>query len=82
MKKQLKVLKFKNEDQERKFWSKAQLSRYFVASNFERASFPNLKPTLLNKFTGLGEEKYLGRLMRLTEKERNIPIAKAKKLFQ
>ena len=45
MKKQLKIPKFKNEEQERKFWSKAQLSRYFIASNFERASFPNLKPT-------------------------------------
>ena len=45
MKKQLKVPKFKSEDQERKFWSKVQLSRHFAAGDFERASFPNLKPT-------------------------------------
>ncbi len=45
MKKQLKVPKFKNEDEEREFWSKVDLSEHFESSDFERASFPNLKPT-------------------------------------
>ena len=45
MKKQLKVPKFKNEDQEREFWSKIDLSEYFEPSDFKNVSFPNLKPT-------------------------------------
>lgn len=45
MKKQLKIPKFKNEDQERDFWSKIDLSEYFEVSDFERVSFPNLKPS-------------------------------------
>ena len=45
MKNQLSVPKFKNEDEEREFWSKVDLAEYFGASDFEKASFPNLKPT-------------------------------------
>jgi len=45
MKKQLKIPKFKNEDQERNFWAKIDLTDYFESSDFERAIFPNLKPT-------------------------------------
>lgn len=45
MKKQLKVPKFKNEDQEREFWSNVDLSEYFEAGDFQPVSFPNLKPT-------------------------------------
>lgn len=45
MKKPLKIPRFKNEDQEREFWWKLDLSEYFTPSDFERVSFPNLKPT-------------------------------------
>lgn len=45
MKKRLKLPKFKNEDEERKFWGKLDLSEYYERNDFERASFPNLKPT-------------------------------------
>ena len=45
MKKQLKIPKFKNEDQEREFWSKIDLSNYFEPQDFKRVAFPNLKPT-------------------------------------
>lgn len=45
MKKKLKIPKFKNEDEERKFWWKIDLSKYFDESDFEPVSFPNLKPT-------------------------------------
>jgi len=44
MKKQLKEMpKFKNEDEERDFWAKADSSEYFDFSKPVRASFPNLK---------------------------------------
>lgn len=45
MKKQLKIPKFKNEDAEAAFWSNLDLSEYLEPSDFERVSFPNLKPT-------------------------------------
>jgi len=45
MKKKLKIPKFKNEDQERRFWSKMNLFDYFKSADFESASFSNLKPT-------------------------------------
>jgi predicted DNA binding CopG/RHH family protein len=45
MKKELKLKKFKSEDQERKFWSKVDLSKHFAPTDFEVVSLPNLKPT-------------------------------------
>ena len=45
MKKELKLPKFKNEDEEREFWSKVDLSDYYEASDMVPVSFPNLKPT-------------------------------------
>lgn len=39
----LAIPKFKNEDEERNFWAKADTSLYFDFSKFERAKFPNLK---------------------------------------
>ena len=44
-KKFLPIPKYKNEDKERDFWAKADTSLYFDFSKFERASFPNLKPS-------------------------------------
>lgn len=45
MKKPLKLPKFKNENEERDFWGKLDLSEYFEPSDFVPVSFPNLKPT-------------------------------------
>lgn len=45
MKKKLKLPKFKNEDEERDFWAKIDLSEYYEPSDLEPVSFPNLKPT-------------------------------------
>lgn len=45
MKKGLKIPEFKNEDEEREFWWNIDLSEYFEPEDFERVSFPNLKPT-------------------------------------
>lgn len=45
MKKPLKLPKFKNEHQERKFWSKISLADYAEPKDFKRVIFPNLKPT-------------------------------------
>ncbi len=45
MKKPLKLPNFKNEDEEREFWTKINLADYYEPSDFVRVSFPNLKPT-------------------------------------
>lgn len=45
MKTPLILPKFKNEDDERNFWSKIDLSDYFETSDAKKVSFPNLKPT-------------------------------------
>lgn len=45
MKKQIKIPQFKNEDQERLFWSKINLDHYFSKRDFESVSLPNLKPS-------------------------------------
>lgn len=46
MSKNLKILpKFKSEDEERKFWDKADSSEYFDFGSAELVAFPNLKLT-------------------------------------
>ena len=40
-----KILKFKNDSQERVFWSKFDLAKNFNLNDFEKVSFPNLKPS-------------------------------------
>ena len=43
--KKIKIPKFKNEKDERAFWSKLDLSASFEAKDFKKVSFPNLKAT-------------------------------------
>jgi predicted DNA binding CopG/RHH family protein len=45
MKKKLSVPKFSNEDEEREFWATHDMSEYFAPKDFQKVSFPNLKPT-------------------------------------
>mgnify|MGYP001614208643 FL=1 len=70
MKKNLKIPKFKNEDQERVFWSKINLSKYFKADDFLSVSFPNLKPT--SRPISIRIPEYL--LIRIKEKANEINI--------
>ena len=43
MKKPLKIPKFKNEDEERNFWDRIDLTDYFDSDELQSVSFPNLK---------------------------------------
>ena len=45
MKKKFALPKFKNEDEEREFWAKHDLSEYLEPEDLQKANFPNLKPT-------------------------------------
>jgi len=71
MKKPLNIPKFKNEDEERKFWYNLDLSEYYEPSDMVPVSFPNLKPT--SRPVSIRIPEYL--LMRLKEKanELNVP---------
>ena len=71
MKKKLNIPKIKNEDAEREFWSKADLSEHFEAKDFSSVSLPNLKPS--SSAISIRVPEYL--LVRLKEKahELNIP---------
>jgi predicted DNA binding CopG/RHH family protein len=71
MKKRLKLPQFANEEEERAFWAKVDLADYFEAAYFERASFPNLKPT--TRAISIRVPEYL--LDRVKEKanETNVP---------
>lgn len=70
MKKELKIPKFKNEDQEREFWSKVNLSQYFEPADFGSIAFSNLKPT--SRPISLRLPEYI--LMRLKEKANQLNI--------
>jgi len=45
MKKKLVLPKFKNEDEEREFWDRFDVTEYYEPGDFVRVRFPNLKPT-------------------------------------
>ena len=71
MKKTLKLLKFKNEEQERKFWSDFDLSKHFKDADFKSVSFPNLKPT--SRSISLRIPEYLFIRVKQEANELNIP---------
>ncbi len=70
MRKVFKIPKFKNEDEERKFWSKIDLSEYFEPSDFTKVSFPNLKPT--SRSISIRIPEYI--LNRIKEKANEINV--------
>lgn len=71
MKKQLKIPKFKNEDREAEFWANLDLSEYLEPSDFERVSFPNLKPT--SRSISIRIPEYLINRVKEKANEINIP---------
>jgi len=71
MKKKIKIPKFRSEAEERAFWAKVNLADYFSPDNFEKVSFPNLKPS--SRPISLRIPEYL--LVRIKEQanELNVP---------
>ncbi|MFV1917421.1 MAG: CopG family antitoxin [Patescibacteria group bacterium] len=70
-KRDLKIPKFKNEDEEREFWAKLDLSEYFEPKDFVPASFPNLKPT--TRAISIRIPEYLLDRVKEEANELNIP---------
>lgn len=79
MKKQLKVPKLKNEDQEREFWSKIDLSDYLEPQDFKPVSFPNLKPT--SRAISLRIPQYLFIRIKEQANELNVPYQSLMKKY-
>ncbi len=71
MKKKLKLPKFKNEDEEREFWARLDLSKYYDASDLDEVSFPDLKPT--SRSISIRIPEYLLNRLKEQANEINIP---------
>lgn len=70
MAKKLKVPKFKTEAAERKFWARFDATKHFTPSDFERVSFPNLKPS--SRSISLRLPEYL--LVRVKEQANELDV--------
>lgn len=80
MKKKFKSIpKFKNEDEERDFWAKADSSEYFDWSKAEEVIFPNLKPSTEHISLRL-PEYLLARIKELANKK-DVPYQSLIKIF-
>jgi len=79
MKKKLVLPKFRNEDEERDFWAKIDLSDYYEPEDMVPVSFPNLKPT--TRPISLRIPEYI--IDRVKEKANavNIPYQSLMKLY-
>lgn len=73
------IPKFKNEDEERDFWAKADSSEYFDWSKAEEAIFPNLKPSTEHISLRL-PEYLLARIKELANKK-DVPYQSLIKIF-
>lgn len=70
-KKRLKIPKFRNEDQERDFWAKVDLSKYLEPEDLVSVSFPNLKPT--SRSVSIRMPEYLLVRLKARANELNVP---------
>lgn len=71
MKKQLKLPKFENEDQERDFWAKIDLGNYYGPKDFTHIDFPNLKPT--TRSISIRMPEYILARLKIKANELDIP---------
>ena len=79
MKKKLILPKFKNEDDERDFWSKIDLSEYYEPEDMVHVSFPNLKPT--SRSIAIRIPEYLIDKLRVKANSMNIPYQSLIKIY-
>jgi predicted DNA binding CopG/RHH family protein len=77
MKKQ--IPKFKNEDEERDFWSKADSTDYIDWSKGKRAVFPNLKPSV--KTISLRLPESLLEELKMLANKKDVPYQSLLKVY-
>lgn len=80
MSKKLKAIpKFKNEDEERKFWDKADSSDYFDFSCARVAAFPNLR--LTRKPISLRITESLLNKLKILANKKDVPYQSLMKIY-
>ena len=79
MKKELRVPRFKNEDQEREFWATHDSTEYIDWSKAERVIFPNLKPS--TETISLRLPQYLLARIKQIANFRDVPYQSLMKIF-
>lgn len=77
MKKQ--IPKFKNEDEEREFWSKADSTDYVDWSKGKRVVFPNLKPSV--KTISLRLPEALLEELKMLANKKDVPYQSLLKVY-
>ena len=79
MKNLKKIPKFRNEDEERDFWSKADVTDYFDINKAEQVIFPNLK--LSKKSISLRLPEYLIARIKEIANSMDVPYQSLIKVF-
>jgi predicted DNA binding CopG/RHH family protein len=78
-KKNKRIPKFKNEDEEREFWATHSPLDYFGSTNFKRASFPKLKPSLKSISIRLPEDMLAE--LRILANKKDVPYQSLAKIY-
>lgn len=79
MKKLKKMPKFKNEDEEREFWSRHDSTGYIDWSKAERAYFPKLRPS--SKHISIRLPERLFQQLRNIAHQKDIPYQSLMKVY-
>ena len=74
-----KIPKFKSEDQEREFWSKADSTEYIDWNKAKRTILPNLKPS--TKKISLRLPELMIEELKLLANKRDIPYQSLMKIY-
>ena len=70
---------FKTEDEEREFWSTHSPLDYFNTKGANRASFPNLKPSL--KSISIRLPEHMLQELKIIAKKKDVPYQSLAKLY-
>ncbi len=74
-----RIPKFKNEDEERKFWATHSPLDYFNATNFKRVSFPKLRPSLKSISIRLPEDMLAE--LKTSANKKDVPYQSLAKIY-
>ncbi len=79
MSKLKKIPAFKNEDEEREFWAKADSSDYIDWAEAKKARFPNLKPS--TRTISLRLPEFILEELKMIANKRDVPYQSLIKIF-
>lgn len=80
MKRKLKrIPKFKNEDEEREFWSKHDSTDYLDWDKAKKVVFPNLKPSV--KSISIRLPEHMLETLKILANKRDVPYQSLLKIF-